>query len=71
VIDARKSRVCVVDAHGEDVFMGDYVTDSMCEEHRVAAIKPILGTNCAWIVDDSGTLLVPHLTELLKRGGGM
>lgn len=57
-----KGRMCVVDAKGSDVFCGDTVADCYCERHEVMAFK-IIDTDHAWIVDEEGRELIPHLVE--------
>lgn len=53
---------CAVDAKGADVFCGDVVVDSFCNEHKVIALEPIDADHC-WLIDESKVRLVPHLVE--------
>lgn len=53
---------CAVDAKGADVFCGDVVVDSFCNEHKVIALEPIDAGHC-WLIDESKVRLVPHLVE--------
>lgn len=55
-------RFCVVDAKGRDVHCGDTVVDSYAERHVVTAFA-VIDEKTAWIEDEHGKRLIPHLTE--------
>ena len=57
-----KGRMCVVDAKGRDVYCGDTVTDCYCERHQVIGFR-IVDEDHAFIKDEEGRDLIPHLVE--------
>lgn len=66
----RARRLCATDAKGRSVYCGDVVLDSFCEQHKVVGFE-LIDADHAWIVNEKGRLIVPHLAEKVPQGKGM
>lgn len=64
----KPCNVCVIDAKGAEVFLGDEVYDSFGDVHKVAAIVAQTADQ-AYITDEDGVDMMPWLTERKAKHG--